>query len=77
MRKATAIDTSAVAMTELLTGLSVAPMSIGVMNRGPNGRSCAAAASAGRLPRGAVSAAVPAMETIKSSSFAQPPADRA
>jgi hypothetical protein len=35
---ALAIATRAVAMTELLTGLSVAPMSSGVTNRGLNGR---------------------------------------
>jgi hypothetical protein len=42
---AAAIDTRAVAMTELLMGLSAAPMSIGVTNRGPNGRFLIAAAS--------------------------------
>jgi hypothetical protein len=35
---AAAIDTRAVAMTELLMGLRAEPMNIGVTNRGPNGR---------------------------------------
>ena len=35
---AAAIETSAVAMTELLIGLSAEPMNSGVTNRGPNAR---------------------------------------